>query len=296
MEGKQRTYFGLRTVLHLIGRNDLCDFYVQNPTEAVIAVNAAAVAFRHSYSENFRSSSSMAALLRELNGLGEPDIDQLLYQIGHSLSRMLPSLDKNLNSGELSTLRELTTPAEMHRPPKVWEQLVTQVGHSKSAARSFMLAFDAALVARALKEPDVATGQSSALQIDALPGLLKEFVRLEDPPGEILGAKEASVRLGVSLVAVHEWMRTGKLVGWARGTNSGEVIPAEQILGKGNVVPGLEKIFAHIGQPELVWDFLSREWPFEDKVARPIELLRSGNSESIQAVLDAAPAYGNSST
>jgi len=91
-------------------------------------------------------------------------------------------------------------------------------------------------------------------------------------------------------------MRSGILIGWPRGTVRGHVIPAEQILGPGRVVPALEEVSQVIEKPQLAWDFLSRPWPFWDREQRPIERLRSGDGDHVQSVLDAAPAYGDSST
>ena len=39
--------------------------------------------------------------------------------------------------------------------------------------------------------------------------------------------------------------------------------------------------------------FLTREWPFEDSVAAPLDLLKSGR---VKDVLDAAPGFGSTFT
>ena len=37
------------------------------------------------------------------------------------------------------------------------------------------------------------------------------------------------------------------------------------------------------------WAFLTQEWPFDDEVAFPLEMLKAGR---IQEVIDAAPGFG----
>ncbi|MCY4289006.1 MAG: hypothetical protein OXC63_10470 [Aestuariivita sp.] len=66
-------------------------------------------------------------------------------------------------------------------------------------------------------------------------------------------------------------------------------IPAAQILGPGRVVPGLKDLVDIIADPELAWTFLTQEWGFEEMVALPLDLLKSGR---IDEVLDAAPGFG----
>ena len=78
------------------------------------------------------------------------------------------------------------------------------------------------------------------------------------------------------------------LLGW-KSTKRGLTIPAEQILGPGKVVPGIGQLLAIIDDPELVWAFLSEDWPFADTTARPIDKLRVGEVED---VLNAAPSFG----
>ena len=95
-------------------------------------------------------------------------------------------------------------------------------------------------------------------------------------------------RLGVSRTTVYQWVERNILLAW-RSTKRGLSIPAAQILGPGRVVPGLADVVDVLGDPELAWEFLIQEWPFEDETAVPLELLMAGRVED---VLDAAPGFG----
>jgi hypothetical protein len=59
-------------------------------------------------------------------------------------------------------------------------------------------------------------------------------------------------------------------------TRRGVLIPAEQIVGAGEVVPGIAQVLAVIPDAEAAWDFLSDESAFvdADKLMRPLEALR----------------------
>ena len=105
---------------------------------------------------------------------------------------------------------------------------------------------------------------------------------------DILGASEAAARLEVSRTTVYDWVDRRTLLAW-RSTKRGLSIPAAQILGPGRVVPGLADVVAGIGDPELAWEFLVQEWPFEDEAAAPLELLKAGR---VDEVLAAAPGFG----
>ena len=121
---------------------------------------------------------------------------------------------------------------------------------------------------------------------------LRPFIvrRLDD--GQIVGLLEAARQLEVPEAKVIEWAQTGILLAWETAT--GELrIPAEQILGPGEVVPGVGEICGMIGDPELAWVFLSQEWPFEQEVARPIDRLKEGKLDEVR---QAAPSFGCSVT
>ena len=141
--------------------------------------------------------------------------------------------------------------------------------------------------------------EAAALQIDdrqgARAGLsesLERFVVHRRPGRDTIGVSEAAARLEVSRTTVYDWVAKGTLLGW-RSTKRGLTIPAEQILGLGKVVPGIGRVVEIIGDPELAWAFLSQEWPFTERAARPIDKLKAGEAE---AVLDAAPGFGMTMT
>ena len=92
----------------------------------------------------------------------------------------------------------------------------------------------------------------------------------------------------MSRTTVYDWVEKGTLLAW-RSTKRGLSIPAAQILGPGRVVPGLADVADAIGDPELAWSFVTGDWPFEDAVATPLELLKTGRMDD---VLGVAPGYG----
>ena len=96
----------------------------------------------------------------------------------------------------------------------------------------------------------------------------------------MLGPSAAARRLQMSHGAVYSWVRNKRLLAW-RKTESGLNIPAAQILGPRQVVPGLADIGDIVGSAELAWAFLTREWPFEDAAALPLELLKAGRTDEV---------------
>lgn len=91
---------------------------------------------------------------------------------------------------------------------------------------------------------------------------------------------------------VYDWVQRGTLLAW-KSTRRGLNIPAAQILGPGAVVAGLADVVGVIEDPELAWSFLTQEWPFEDAMAKPLDLLKSGR---VAEVLSAAPGFGETFT
>ena len=150
------------------------------------------------------------------------------------------------------------------------------------------------------KHPNEVTGiVASALEAAALEaGLvpLKERVvpealrRLvvarssESGEGRVLSISEAAEALEVTRVTVYAWIESKRLLAW-RATRRGVLIPKEQILGAGEVVPGICEVMAVIPDPEAAWDFLSEESAFVDpeNSVRPIEALRQGNVDAVVA-------------
>lgn len=125
-----------------------------------------------------------------------------------------------------------------------------------------------------------------------VPESLKPFVvhRRQDP--NLIGVSKAAVRLRVSRSTVNDWVEKKILLGW-KSARRGLMIPAEQILGPGQIVPGIAPVLEIIDDPELTWAFLSEEWPFADQTARPLDKLKAGDVED---VISAAPGFGTTFT
>lgn len=126
----------------------------------------------------------------------------------------------------------------------------------------------------------------------SVPAALRPFLVAYPSQEEMLGVSEAARRLKISRTTVYDWVAKQILLGW-KSTKRGLVIPAEQILEPGKVVPGLSRVRAIIKDPELAWAFLSQEWPFADETARPIDKLKAGR---VEQVLDAASSFGSTFT
>jgi excisionase family DNA binding protein len=97
---------------------------------------------------------------------------------------------------------------------------------------------------------------------------------------ELIGPEEAARRLGVSRATVYNWIDSLRLLGW-RLTRQGTLIPAEQILGRGEVVPGIDRVLEILPEPRTAWRFLTEESPFFDAPIRPIDALRAGKVDDV---------------
>src|ERR1700733_6003001 len=69
---------------------------------------------------------------------------------------------------------------------------------------------------------------------------------------ELIGPEEAARRLGVSRATVYNWIDSKRLLGW-RLTRQGTLIPAEQILSRGEVVPGIDRVWEAFAEPRMEW-------------------------------------------
>jgi excisionase family DNA binding protein len=150
------------------------------------------------------------------------------------------------------------------------------------------------------KHPNEVTGivanalEAAAVEANLLP--LKERVvpdalrRLvvsrssDSGEGRVLSISEAAEALEVTRVTVYAWIESKRLLAW-RATRRGVLIPAEQIMRVGEVVPGIAKVLAVIPDAEAAWDFLSEESAFldPDKSVRPIDALREGKVDAVVA-------------
>jgi len=151
--------------------------------------------------------------------------------------------------------------------------------HPKEARMAVAAALEAAAV------QFEAQGDDSPADV---PAALEPFVVRRASGADMLGVSEAAERLEISRTTVYDWVEKKMLLGW-KSTKRGLTIPAEQILGAGKVVPGVAQVVEIIGDPELAWAFLSEEWPFAHKVARPIDKLKAGEVEDVAS---AAPSFG----
>lgn len=160
----------------------------------------------------------------------------------------------------------------------------------KEHPREAKLAVVVALETAARQFKDVG-GQNE----DDVPQALRQFLVDEDrelDSDEMIGAAEAADRLDVSRATIYNWINEGRLIGW-RVTRNGVVIPAEQIVGPGELIPGIAEVIEEIGDPRAAWRFLTEESPFFDEPARPIDKLKKGE---IEAVIKAAQSQGDAFT
>jgi excisionase family DNA binding protein len=143
-----------------------------------------------------------------------------------------------------------------------------------------------ALEAAALEAAAVETGLVP-LKERLLPEALRRLVvsrGSDSGEGRVISISEAAELIEVTRVTVYAWIESKRLLAW-RATRRGVLIPAEQIMGAGEVVPGIAEVLAVIPDPEAAWDFLDEESAFVDseKSVRPIEALREGKVEAVVA-------------
>jgi excisionase family DNA binding protein len=128
-----------------------------------------------------------------------------------------------------------------------------------------------------------------------IPDSLRPFVDVASAAAmddELIGPEEAARRLGVSRATIYNWIDSQRLLGW-RLTRQGTLIPAEQILGRGEVVTGIDRVLEILPEPRAAWRFLKEESPFFDIPKRPIDALKAGN---VDDVLMAARTSGEAFT
>lgn len=119
--------------------------------------------------------------------------------------------------------------------------------------------------------------------------LRRVVVARKSDEGRVLSISEAAEALEVTRVTVYAWIESKRILAW-RATRRGVLIPKEQIVGAGEVVPGLAQVLAVIPDAEAAWDFLDEESAFidKDKSVRPIKALRKGR---VDAVVTAAHSF-----
>jgi len=143
-----------------------------------------------------------------------------------------------------------------------------------------------AIVANALEAAALEAGLLAAPE-RVLPEALRRLVvarQSDSGEGRVLSISEAAELLDVTRVTVYAWIESKRLLAW-RATRRGVLIPAEQIVGGGKVVAGIERVLSVIPDPEAAWDFLDEESAFVDseRSVRPIDALRQGKVDAVVA-------------
>ncbi len=155
--------------------------------------------------------------------------------------------------------------------------------HPDEVQRIVATALETAAALDATGVPAATRSLSPALQS------LVTSARPSAEEGRVLSVSEASELLEVTRVTVYAWIEAKRLLAW-RATRRGVLIPAEQIVGPGEVVPGIERVLKVISEPAAAWDFLTEESPYVNAGAlrRPIDALKAGE---IDAVIAAAHSF-----
>src|SRR5579862_325019 len=139
----------------------------------------------------------------------------------------------------------------------------------------------------------VAARFESARNEPMIPHALRPMVvEASGTDDELISAEEAARRLAVSRATVYNWIDSRRLLGW-RLTRQGTLIPAEQILGPGELVPGIDKVLEILPEPRSAWRFLKEESPFFETPQRPIDALKAGK---VDDVVEAARSSGEAFT
>lgn len=149
----------------------------------------------------------------------------------------------------------------------------------------------AALAVRAALEAVAAQYDSLHPTRSEVPESLRPFIveaSAADTSDELISPEEAAKRLALSRATVYNWIDAQRLIGW-RLTRQGTLIPAEQILGPGELVAGIDQVLKLIPEPRAAWRFLSEESQFFDTPQRPIDALKANR---IDDVLAAARSWG----
>lgn len=142
------------------------------------------------------------------------------------------------------------------------------------------------IVADALEAAAIEEGRVASKAV-ALPEGLRRLIvprRADSTEGRVSSISEAAELLEITRATVYAWIKSERLLAW-RATRRGVLIPTEQIIRPGEVIPGIAQVLAVIGEPEAAWDFLNEESAFLDpkKWVRPIDALREGKVDEVVA-------------
>ena len=120
-----------------------------------------------------------------------------------------------------------------------------------------------------------------------IPDSLRPYLVQGSPSNDVIDPDEAATRLSVSRATVYNWIEARRLIGW-RLTRQGTFIPAEQIVGPGELVPGIDRVLQLIPEPRAAWRFLSEASQHFDSPQRPIDALKAGKLEEVIAAARAS--------
>lgn len=99
-------------------------------------------------------------------------------------------------------------------------------------------------------------------------------------PETLLSVDELAAWVGLKTRrTVHEWRRTGRIVGW-QNASRGWVFPAGQLDERNRPLPGLKDVAALFGDAYAAWVWLNTPLPSLDG-AMPLALLADGQTERV---------------
>ena len=128
---------------------------------------------------------------------------------------------------------------------------------------------------------------------DDIADALRPFIFFKPDGKDMLNVSDAASRLNISQKKVRALIKKEALLAWQSPQKQDMVIPAEQILGEGQVVSGIDRVIEVIGNSELAWEFLTAEMPFADRIARPIDVLKEGK---VDECIGSAASFGTATT
>ena len=97
----------------------------------------------------------------------------------------------------------------------------------------------------------------------------------EGAPETLLTTEELAARVGLKIrQSVHDWRRKGRIVGW-QNARRGYVFPAEQLDGRNQPLPGLDRMAGRFADGYAAWVWLTTPRPSLEG-ATPLALLGRG--------------------
>lgn len=145
--------------------------------------------------------------------------------------------------------------------PDGWAVMARTLRELSPDARRFLRAHpDAArhVLTAALEQAAADHEPAAGADLAVLPEALVSCIVRRPPRPDLIAPEEAAARLQVSRTTVLGWLGNHRLLGW-HSAGGDILLPAEQILGPGRIVPGLPEMARNIPNAELAWAFLSQE-------------------------------------